>query len=59
MTYKIHFVIEADMEVEAKDWNEAEAEFDLQKKDYIMSAYPAKATCEIASITKVVKENAD
>ena len=56
MTYKIHFVIEADIEVEAKDWNEAEAEFDLKKKDYIMSAYPAKATCEIASITKVERK---
>ena len=59
MKYKIHFVIEADMEVEAKDWNEAEAEFDLKKKDYIMSVYPAKATCEIASITKVVNQSAD
>lgn len=59
MKIEYQFVIEADTEIDANNWNEAEAEFDLRKKKYIMSVYPAKATCEIASITKVVKENAD
>lgn len=50
--FKIHFVIEGDETIRAKDLSEAEAKFD-ELKPMFLALVPNKSTCELASMTEV------
>lgn len=51
-SYKIHFVIEGDEIIHAKDLCEAEAKFD-ELKPMFLALVPNKSTCEVAKIVEV------
>lgn len=50
--FKIHFVIEGDEMIYAKDVCEAEAKFD-ELKPMFLALVPNKSTCELAKIVEV------
>ena len=53
--YKIHFIIEGDEIIHAKDVREAEAKFD-QLKPMFLALVSNKSTCEVASMTEVAQD---
>lgn len=57
MKFKVGYIIEGEMEVEAKDWNEAESVFD-RLKPCLAGIHDKVTTFEVTNITRV-RENAD
>lgn len=57
MKFKVGYIIEGEMEVEAKDWNEAESVFD-RLKPCLTGTHDKVTTFEVTNITRV-RENAD
>ena len=57
MRFKVKYIIEGEMVVEAQNWNEAESVFDNHKY-CLMQNHDKVTTCEVTNITKV-SEDAD
>ena len=50
--FEVHFIAEGSILIKAKNWNEAEAEFDKNIKPSILESLSEDSVCEVVCIQR-------
>ena len=50
--FEVHFIAEGSILIKAKNWNEAEAEFDKNIKPSILESLSEDSVCEVVCIKR-------